>query len=427
MKKRMSRILSALLVSALVMSAGNVVQAEDGGASATGKAKVEAEVIPQDAAGVKEFGTLGTSDDVKEITAKATVNGRIPLNKIVTGKENPANHNIGNIVYYNTSAYKKGGNNQYGYAEPVSLNKGILALTVAAAKDSTSSVWFGLYKDAGLTRVVDGYTFVTKGNEYTRYFYVPTKGTYYIGVYSTISSSVAAGTGGAAVLVRAVFFDGSDRTLTSGKQVAVGVNGKQTNYFKFKVKKAGYITVPLTEDQSARYCKVTLCNSKKKALTNEMSLGGVYTNTLTYGVKKGTYYIRVKYPYSSKEAYTFKVTSNSSIKEKSGKTKAKAVTLKKGKKGTKKGTLEAGSGQADWYKFKRTNKNKATVTVEGKTNDKIKVTLYRGGKKIGTGTFSYMHKGYKFTMPKGYAKGTYYIKIERGSKKSSGWYSVNWK
>lgn len=30
MKKRMSRILSALLVSALVMSAGNVVQAEDG-------------------------------------------------------------------------------------------------------------------------------------------------------------------------------------------------------------------------------------------------------------------------------------------------------------------------------------------------------------------------------------------------------------
>lgn len=39
MKKRMSRILSALLVSALVMSAGNVVQAEDGGSFVNRKSK----------------------------------------------------------------------------------------------------------------------------------------------------------------------------------------------------------------------------------------------------------------------------------------------------------------------------------------------------------------------------------------------------
>lgn len=75
MKKRMSRILSALLVSALVMSAGNVVQAEDGGASSTGKAKVEAEAIPQ-SQGANVLGTMSDSSSVKEITTKATVSGR---------------------------------------------------------------------------------------------------------------------------------------------------------------------------------------------------------------------------------------------------------------------------------------------------------------------------------------------------------------
>ena len=86
MKKRMSRILSALLVSALVMSAGNVVQAEDGGASSTGKAKVEAEAIPQ-SQGTNVLGTMSDSSSVKEITTKATVSGSIPLYKVVTGAE----------------------------------------------------------------------------------------------------------------------------------------------------------------------------------------------------------------------------------------------------------------------------------------------------------------------------------------------------
>lgn len=419
MRKRMSRILSGLLVSVLVMSTGSVVQAEDQRGSAAGKPKVEAEAIAGQEEGAKALESMGSTEMAKEITAKATVEGKIPVSNVVTGKEEPKD--VGSIQYFNTDQYKKG--SRYGYGQKVSLKKGVLSLTVGVAADSTDNAWFGIYKDANLTQKVSE-DYVTKGYTRTKDFWVPKNGTYYIGVYSNISSSAVPGTRGVGFAAVAVTVDGNDRTLTSGKQIAVGVKGKQTNYFKFKVKKAGYITVPMTSDGSARSCKVTLCNSKKKALTNELSLGGIYTKSIVYGVKKGTYYIKVKYPYSSTDAYTFKVTSNSSIKEKSGTKKAKAVTLKKSK--TKKGTIQAGSGQADWYKFKKTSKKKTTVTIGGRTNDKIKVTLYRGSKKIATGTFNYSHKGYEFTMTN-YPKGTYYIKIERGSKKSSGWYSVKWK
>lgn len=418
MRKRMSRILSGLLVSVLVMSTGSVVQAEDQRGSAAGKPKVEAEAIAGQEEGAKALESMGSTETAKEITAKATVEGTIPLNKIATGKEKTASFKVGDIAYANTSDYRKGRDYRYGYSQKVTLNKGTLELAVKGYYGS-ERIYYGLFKDAGLTSAVDSYTSVSVGSTASRVFKVSKKGTYYIGIYSDIFSTKPEGSEIVGALVTTGFCDGSDRTLTSGKQVAVGVKDAQTTYFKFKVKKAGYITVPYA-DSAAAYYGVTLCNSKKKALSGSTPL----RYSPTYGVKKGTYYIKVKSSYNSNGGYVFKVTSNSSIKEKSGTKKAKAVTLKKSK--TKKGTIQAGSGQADWYKFKKTSKKKTTVTIGGRTNDKIKVTLYRGSKKIATGTFNYSHKGYEFTMTN-YPKGTYYIKIERGSKKSSGWYSVKWK
>lgn len=90
MRKRMSRILSGLLVSVLVMSMGSVVQAEDQRGSAAGKPKVEAEAIAGQEEGVKALESMGSTETAKEITAKATVEGTIPLNKIATGKEKTA-------------------------------------------------------------------------------------------------------------------------------------------------------------------------------------------------------------------------------------------------------------------------------------------------------------------------------------------------
>lgn len=414
MKKRMSRILSALLVSALVISTGNVVQAEDAGV--TGKPEVEDGVVAQQAAEAQEIGMMSVPDAAKELTAQATVNGSIPLKKITTGtKKELDSIDSGYITYSNTSNFRKGKDYYYGYSQQVSLTKGTLSFAVRGV--SGQRIYFGLYRDAGLTDPVDSYSFTDVGSIRGETFEVPSPGTYYLGIYSSVYSNMPEGAVRVGALAAAGFCDGSERTLTSGKQVAVGAKKAQTIYFKFKVKKAGYITVK--GDDAAYYYDVTLCNSKKKALSGATDLGW----TPTYGVKKGTYYIKVKSSYNSDGAYTLKVTSNSSIKEKSGKNRAKAVTVKR--KATKKGTIQIGSGQADWYKLKKTSKAKTTITINGRTNDKIKVTLYRGGKKLASGTFSYRDKGYKFTMSN-YPKGTYYIKIERGSKKSSGYYSVKW-
>ncbi len=73
--------------------------------------------------------------------------------------------------------------------------------------------------------------------------------------------------------------------------------------------------------------------------------------------KGKTYYIRVDARFNSKGAYVLNAV-NSKISEKSGKTKKKAVTIKKKK--TKSGIIESGknSKQADWYKFKLTSKKK---------------------------------------------------------------------
>lgn len=413
MKKRMSRILSALLVSALVMSAGNVVQAEDGGASSTGKAKVEAEAIPQ-SQGTNVLGTMSDSSSVKEITTKATVSGSIPLNKVVTGAEK--NVDIGAIAWANTSDYRKGKDYYYGYSQQVSLAKGTLELAVGG--QGTERVYYGLYKDAGLTQAVDSYSWADPGKITDRMFKVPAKGTYYLGVYSTVYSSTPEGTVIMGAAVGARFFNGSDRTLGIGKQIAVGQKDAQSNYFKFKAAQNGVIKA--YGSKYATGYSVALYNSKKKALSGWTPL----KYNPTYGVKKGqTYYIRVKSSRNSYGYYNFKIT-NPAVKEKSGKNKAKAVTVKKGK--TVKGTILAGNGQADWYKFKKTNKKTTKITIKGQTNGTFRVRLYRGGKQVSAKTFNYRYGGYEFRLYN-YPKGTYYVKVERANAKSSGYYALAWK
>lgn len=415
MKKRMSRILSALLVSALVMSVGDVVQAEDGGASATGKAKVEDEVITQQAAEVKELGTLGTSDATKEIKTKAvdTVVGSIPLNKVVTGKE--SNFSIGDIAYANTSDYRKGKDYYYGYSQKVTLTKGTLILG-ARGYYGTERIYYGLYKDEGLTQDVDSYAWTSVGETTDRVFTVPEKGTYYIGVYSTINSSTPVGTVVQGAYVEARFINGSDRTLAIGKQIAVGAKKSQSNYFKFRAAQNGVIKAYGTSNASGY--SVALYNSKKKALTGWTPLG----YNPTYGVKKGQiYYMRVKTSYSGQGSYYFKIT-NSAVKEKSGISKGRAVTVKRKK--AVKGTILAGNGQADWYKFKKTNKKTTSIVVKGRTNGALKVTVYGGGKKTSE-TFTFRDGGCRVRLYN-YPKGTYYVKIERANAKSSGYYTLAW-
>ncbi|NBI61780.1 hypothetical protein D3Z38_01535 [Clostridiales bacterium] len=410
MKRGMSKLLSILLIATLVFTSASVAFA----------GTEEGQVAGDLTASVKNAAAAAVQQQAKASVQSATtkavsVEGNFDLVTIANDADlDKLGVNFGDIAYDSNAALGAG----YGYAKAVQIPaKGTVIMAAQTFSDSATGVNFGLYKDDQLTKPVDyGYAARASASPATKVIQVPQGGTYYLGVCSSSIPGMYA-----ALRVSAGYINGGDRTITSGQEILVGQKAAQTNYFKFKAKNTGYLQVVSTKD--AGYNKVTLCNSKKKALSN--SLGVRYAPT--FGVKKGTtYYVKIASNFNSEGSYLFKAT-NTKITEKSGKKKAKAVNLKKNK--TVKGTIIAGNGQEDWYKFKLNGKKKVKIVMKGRTNDAMKIQVYQGGKKIsGTnGTFRYTNKSYTVKSIGKWSKGTYYIKISRGNKKSSGYYELSWK
>lgn len=402
MKKGMSKLLSALLIATLVFTSAGVAFADTGGseglvkaqASKTSTKEISKQISKTEIVEPKTIKSLKKA----AATPKTTV-GYINVTNLVTGEES---------IEEAVVPAKQYSNSKYGFSQAYTAPaKGTLQILGGAEE---SSVSYGLFYDPDMTNPVDSTGYASAKAVTDRTFKVPSAGTYYIGIYA--SSNVSA------FGIAAVYANGADRTITAGKRITVGQKDAQTNYFKFKATQTGYLQVV-----SSDYGKVTLCKSNKKALSNATST--YYAPT--YGVKKGTtYYIKLASDYNYDGYYQFQVT-NKKITEKSGKKKSKAVTIKKKK--TKKGTIIAGSSQADWYKFKLGGKKKVTLTMKGATNNKLKVVVYnKKGKKVSS-AYNYNYYSNKLTL-KSYGKlpkGTYYIKVYRGTKTSSGWYSLSWK
>lgn len=411
MKRGMSKLLSILLIATLVFTSASVAFAGTeegqavGGTAASVKNAAAAAVQQQAKASVKSLATTKTVK-VEGNFNLVTIANEADLDKMGV--------NFGDIAYDSGAVLGAG----YGYAKEVNIPaKGTVIMAAQTFSDSATGVNFGLYEDEQLTRPVDyGYAARASASPATKVIQVPYGGKYYLGVCSSSVPGIYA-----ALRVSAGYVNGADRTITSGQEVLVGQKNAQTNYFKFKAKNTGYLQVLSTKDAASN--KVTLCNSKKKALSNSLAV----RYAPTFGVKKGTtYYVKIASNFNSEGAYLFKAT-NTKITEKSGKKKAKAVNLKKNK--TVKGTIIAGNGQEDWYKFKLTGNKKVKITMKGATNDSMKVQVYKGGKKISgtSGTFRYTNKSYTVKSIGKWSKGTYYIKISRGNKKSSGYYTLSWK
>lgn len=216
------------------------------------------------------------------------------------------------------------------------------------------------------------------------------------------------------------------------------------NYIKFTAKNTGYVTVKMTNASTLGYADgyVALCDYKKAPLnaTNEYWNTGydkAAYYTRTFGVKKGkTYYIKVESTCGVTVTATFKT-----VKKANNSSKKKAATLNKNKKVT--GVIVAGDKTVDWYKIKVTNdKQKVKITYSGKTNgnltsnDGIKVTFcdskgkvwYSEGAAVSPWVSSRTYKAWCTVNGKvtGVGAGTYYIKVERSAKTSSGTYTLKW-
>ena len=193
-------------------------------------------------------------------------------------------------------------------------------------------------------------------------------------------------------------------------------------YVKFKPSKTGYVTFKMalsSTEYPYSVGTVALCNSKKTPLSKDdvYNTNGTDSRfyTVTYGVEKGKqYYLKVYTEVGTKIKATFKSQSKS---------------------------------KANWYKIKLTKKQKLKVTMGAQTNasgeyDGIKFSFYDGKGKLWTSeSIEYFSRGYKeskwtqtYQMKdrrtgKTYpiSKGTYYVKVERANRTSSGYYTLKWK
>lgn len=245
-----------------------------------------------------------------------------------------------------------------------------------------------------------------------------------------------------------------DKEIKSGKTLkfkdseCVDKSGNaKTHYIKFKAGKTGYVTVRLTNGSSfSNYTagNITLCNNKKKVIgeTNEVwstKFDDTEYFTRHYGVKKGqTYYFRVR----AGAGFKIKAIMNEVKDQKNhSQKKAKKLDVKK----TAKGVIIANDKTADWYKITVPANKRVRITVTAKTNgdndyNGIKATLMKSnGKAWKNGAYCYASImkssdscGYlrkdQYGNQYGIAdkKGTYYIKVERVNKNSSGYYTVKW-
>lgn len=220
----------------------------------------------------------------------------------------------------------------------------------------------------------------------------------------------------------------------------------KANWIKFKASQTGYITIKMSSASEVTNPVgfLTFCDNKKKALgKNREAWSTNYDDseyyTRTYGVKKGkTYYFRV-------ESNAGVKVSASVTKLNKGKntSKKKAKTINSGKK--VKGVIIAGDKTADWYKIKVNGNQRVKLSYSAKTNgdtdyNGIKVTFYKSnGSLYKSGSYDWVsamtpsswskfYRENKATKQQfGITAGTYYVKVERYNKTSSGQYTLSWK
>ena len=216
-------------------------------------------------------------------------------------------------------------------------------------------------------------------------------------------------------------------------------------FIKIKPAKTGIITF---KDDFSRGYSIVLCNAKKKIV----SVGNNYSSVedflswnspykeqtfINYGVKKGlTYYIRLKggsterADYQSSTPYigTVKWTNKAIKPAKSGKSKKKAVKLKKGKK--VKGLIVAGDKKGKWYKIKsKYHQTKIICSAKNCNGAIVADVMYKSGGKWQKTRCT----GVRRSNPSGSVviysttkKNTFYVKVHP-EKKDSGVYYLSWR
>lgn len=215
---------------------------------------------------------------------------------------------------------------------------------------------------------------------------------------------------------------------SSGAYVYQQTEGYEgTIYHKFTVSTSGVLAVSGNRVYSwgTGNMNVTICNSKKKELTYSNYVDASGDRYLTYGIQKGTYYIKSSGNSSYILAASFKKVSD---KGAASKGKAYAISQKK----TITGVIPMGekTNKADWFKIKVAKNKKLYFDIASSCSGSIRFQLYGPSVKSGctvatmsNGNGTYYIGNLRTRKPIRLKAGTYYIKVSRYTKSATGIYS----
>lgn len=250
-------------------------------------------------------------------------------------------------------------------------------------------------------------------------YYIPEAGTYYMKF--SRNKFTNAGIGAFGILL----FDGSNKTLTNKKEViSYSDSNNKDIYYKIVAPKDGYITTTNSFNTSSGFANITLMNSKKKAISEELYVSSTNQYTTCHAVKKGTYYIKV----SSRAGIYSMEYQFTGVTDKGGASKATATTVKKGGSAVK-GMIAATDkvSNADWYKVTLSKKQKVSFEITGNCSGRITMEVIpaSGGTITGNKISIYPPSDGSVLESKGtWTKGTYYIKVSKKDAKVSGAYTL---
>jgi hypothetical protein len=294
--------------------------------------------------------------------------------------------------------------------------KGILncASVYLDSNPTTSYGDFGIYSDAACTNPIDY-------NTYDYLAVIPKKGTYYF-KFSVSDYSDEKPEDGYYFGLSSNFLSGADRALKDKTWSIAGSEAKKPIYYKITTTKAGSLTINLESDYSNT---ITLLNSSKKAISDETTYYSTDSKA-SYAVGKGTYYVKVT---SNSDLYRIKSTFKA-VTDTSGTTKAKAKKLPAGKASKGLVLTSDKAGKVDWYKFTLTKSQTVDITFLGDVSSGvISLELYGSGVSGSvTSSINTVDSDQSFSVfttgSSKLSKGTYYIKITKKTKNTSGSYTL---
>lgn len=217
-----------------------------------------------------------------------------------------------------------------------------------------------------------------------------------------------------------IISNANNRTLGS-TALAIGGTGKST-YQKFVMKKRGVATFQVyssTPTGTRNGSNVYVQNSKGKTISGTVYASSSANYGVAFGLSKGTYKLVVKN--TPTNAIVFPRFIQTRADSSYGTTKKKAKTINRKKTKSQVILPTDSTKKAQWYKIKVTAKRNTYIDVTslGQTGTiKVQVsgsTRFKS-KKIKNGIRFYAKA----------KKGTYYIKVYKSSKKTTGGYKVKY-